>query len=49
MQLTELLYFALFSLFTTMKPSGVLACSEVSQEAFADLPSLTELDLSKNR
>jgi hypothetical protein len=48
MQLPELLYFALFSL-VTMKPPGVLACSEVSQEAFADLPSLTELDLSKNR
>jgi hypothetical protein len=48
MQFTELLYFALFSL-VTMNPSGALACSEVSQEAFADLPSLTELDLSKNR
>jgi hypothetical protein len=48
MQLPELLYLALFSL-VTMKPCGVLTCSEVSQEAFADLPSLTELDLSKNR
>jgi hypothetical protein len=42
-------YTVLLSLVTTTKQSGALASSEVSQEAFADLPSLTELDLSKNR